>query len=303
MTCPICKFELKSFPKSFLPGYKMCSHCTGHFIANSKKIVVKYSEKYFDEGKKYSVVSDILEIPLQRFLYMRVLYIKNILGAKKRVKVLDYGCGSGNLVKKLIDEGVETVGFEPSAGAIKIAQREKLPVYNKVKSTTPGYDLVMFWHSLEHTDNPLDVIKKTSKLLKKNGKILVGVPNSDSWNALFGKKKWFHYAYPLHKVHFNERSIKSMAEKAGLRVCKVDFFNPEYTLSGLIQTILNFIFPQDVLYSFVAHRRSTMPQIQIFLYAILSIFFVILFSPAILAIYLIELIYKKSDAMLITLCK
>ena len=194
--------------------------------------------------------------PILDFFYsLRIKKIARMLTTKNAV-VLDYGSGSGKLVDKLNEAGIKAIGFEPSAGARKIAVKRNIPIYGKVRRVPGGFDLIMFWHSLEHTENPAQVLKNIRPLLKKNGKVLIAVPNIDSFEAKIAGEKWFHFSYPLHLIHFTPRAIETMLTRNGFVVGNIDYFNPEYTVAGLVQTFLNLFLPKDVLYSVVAHRRS-----------------------------------------------
>ena len=297
MRCPICNFNLKNPLKSYLPYYFICFNCTGHFIGKVKK--VEYPESYFDEGESFFWLSDLLETPLNLLLELRISYIKNII-KRKNAKILDYGCGSGKLVKKLLSESYSTIGFEPSSGALKITKRLKLPIFKKVKHIKDGYDLIMFWQSLEHTNNPLKALVGIKKYLAKSGKILIAVPNADSIEARLFKKLWFHYTYPMHRVHFNPKSITKMLARAGFKMKEIDFFNPEYTLTGLAQSFLNIFLPENVLYSVISHRRYTLPKNLSVLYSLLSLILLFTLSPIILVIFFIQLIFKKAGAIVVT---
>lgn len=292
VVCPICGVKQIS-TSSYLKNYVTCSNCSGHFIEDN--VEVDYPETYFKHSGE-SMISRILDV----FLWMRISFIRRVV---PKGKILDYGSGPGKLVAALNKNGYVAVGFEPSDGARKIAKEQNLPVFKNIKRTKNGYDLIMFWQSLEHIKNPLKTIKDVKKYLAKDGKILIAVPNSDSFNAKFGGERWFHLTYPMHKVHFNPRSIRTMLAISGFEMRPIDYFNPEYTLSGLVQTLLNFILPKDVLYSLVAHRRRQMNASAVFLYGAISLLLIFLFSPFIIMLYLVELIFRKTDAILITACK
>lgn len=298
MKCPICNAK-QIPPYKYFYKYRTCNNCKGHFI--DTKIKVTYPKTYFNENEKIKILAQG-QLVINFFLKLRINYIKNIL-KKHKACILDYGCGAGKLVEALNKSGLKTLGFEPSEGARIITRKSKLPVYNFVKKVRGGYDLIMFWQSLEHTTNPLQIISKSKNLLSPNGKILIAVPNADSPEALMAGEKWFHLTYPMHRIQFTPKSIKIMLEKCGFKIEKIDYFNPEYTLSGLSQTVLNFFLPKDILYSVVASRRFTMPYTKSLIYAFVSIICLITFSPIIISIYFIELLFKKTDAILLTACK
>lgn len=293
--CLVCGNK-KNNLGSFLPKYLLCSKCKTIFI--DKKVTASYKESYFQEKEAPSIITLLTNQVLSSFIDSKINKILDT-AENESPKILDYGCGSGKLVDILLKSGVDINGFEPSKGALKIAEKKKLPIYNKLKKVKGDYNLIMLWHSLEHIDNPLTILKKLKANLRKNGRLLIAVPNADSFDAKLTKQKWFHYTYPLHRIHFTYDSLKFLLYKSGFKIREIDFFNPEYTLTGLIQSLLNLFLPQDVLYSVVTNRRLSMNKNRATFYALLSIFLIIFFFPVIFLIYFLELIFKKTDAMVV----
>lgn len=303
MKCPICQSRSRNnFKKSILPKLIQCQNCTGHFVYPVKKS--NYKESYFiEKSVKPSLASQTFSPILNYFYYLKVKNIKKILKKTKSPTVLDYGCGSGKLVKTLNQSGIKTTGFDPSPGAVKVARDNNLPVFNTLKKTKNGYDLIMFWHSLEHTPDPLNVIKKSKKLLSKKGELLIAIPNADSIEATLTKQKWFHYTYPKHLVHFTPKAIELMLDRADFKIKIIDYFNPEYTLTGLTQSLLNLVLPENILYSTVTHRRFTKKPTEQLIYTFLSLILTAVFSPIILLLFTYQLHYKKTGAIVVLACK
>lgn len=300
MKCPICKHLLSHENTFKVLDFKQCTNCLALFGSKHPKVV--YSEKYFEEKNKPSPLSFVLSPLLDFFYYLRVKQITQIVN-NANVKILDYGCGSGKLVAKLNEFGYSTIGYEPSVGARNITNRQHIPVYGKINVSLRSLDLVMFWHSLEHTENPGEVIKKIKPLLKNKGKLLIAVPNIDTWEFKIAKDKWFHYSFPLHLTHFTPKAMTMMLNNNGFEVQDIDFFNPEYTISSLVQTFLNLLLPKDVLYSVVAHRRSELSLLKSNLIAMASISLIILFSPIFFIFYISQLTLKKTSAMVVVAWK
>lgn len=295
--CPICdNSNNKLIKHSFLRHFYYCQACSGHFL--KEKFSPDYSEKYFQEKSNPSVISRLFKPILDFLCYLRVSKIRKLMSDTPRPNILDYGAGSGRLVAALRTINIGAVGFELSHSALELARAKNIPIYDEIDPKK--YDLIMFWHSLEHINNPLETIRKIKNYLQPDGKILIAVPNAASFEARIFKTKWFHYTYPLHRIHFTPQSIKIMLEKAGLKTIQKDFFNPEYTISGLIQSFLNIFLPENILYSAISHRRMTLGLSRTIILAIVSILLLLFFSPLIIILFLVELIFKKTGAMIIT---
>ncbi|MEK9147805.1 MAG: methyltransferase domain-containing protein, partial [Patescibacteria group bacterium] len=165
----------------------------------------------------------------------------------------------------------------------------------------PGpYDLIMFWHSLEHTDRPKQVLDEARGLFAPGGKLLIAVPNAASWEARLAGERWFHYDYPFHRVQFTPTAITMLLERIGFRALSIDFFNPEYTVSGFLQTFLNFLFLKNALYTVVSHRRANVSQQKAMFSAMAGLLFLVVFSPLIGAFFILEFIFHKTGAIIVT---
>ena len=298
LICPICKNSGEKLIKnSFLPEFYYCAACGGHFLVGEN--FASYPEEYFSETSEPSLIAKIAAPILDFFYYLRVRKIRNLLKNQQNAKVLDYGCGAGKLVENLIKQGIDATGLEPSEGARQIAAGKNLPVFNEIKTTEGGYNLIMFWHSLEHTDNPFEVIEKVKEYLSQDGKLLIAAPNADSFESHIAKGKWFHYLYPFHRIQFTPRAFSVMLEKIGLKITAIDFFNPEHAISGLLQTFLHFFMPKYAFYGAISHRRISMPAKKAILFAFPSILLLIIFAPLLILFFLFELIFRKTGAMFI----
>ena len=278
-----------------------CGVCQGHFV--KEKAEVQYPEEYFQEKYPQSFIARMAGPLLNLFINFRVRRIKRLLRNIKNPKILDYGCGSGKLIQALLKSEIETVGFEPSAGAVTLAKKQNLLVYREVKLVPGGYDLIMFWHSLEHTDNPLEVVRNIKQYLAPNGKLLIAVPNAASWEARLFKENWFHYFFPWHQIQFTPAAIRTMLDKSDLMAAKFYFFNIEYNVPGLVQSFLNLFLPENLLYSVVSHRRVSMSNMSkgkaVLLVAFILLLVALPMLPILGLFFALELILRKTGVMII----
>ena len=102
-------------------------------------------------------------------------------------KILEIGCGFGNFIEYAYSQkGLKVDGIEVNESAVKKAQAKGLPVMrmdlkNAAVKFSDYYDGICFFQVLEHVSNPRDFIKWSCDLLKSGGKLLVGVPNANSF--------------------------------------------------------------------------------------------------------------------------
>jgi len=110
---------------------------------------------------------------------------KAILGAVswKGKRVLDIGCGTGELAFYVAQQGAdEVVGIDYSPSAITVAKdsyaRTNLMFECMDVSNISGtFDVITIVGVLEHIDEPLALLHKAKKLLRPKGSIIVTCPN------------------------------------------------------------------------------------------------------------------------------
>jgi SAM-dependent methyltransferase len=95
--------------------------------------------------------------------------------------VVDFGCGAGFMLEKLLVS--ERVGIEPAPAAREAARSRGLNVVASA-GELPGesVDAVVSNHALEHTLQPLGELRALFELLKPDGQLRLWVP-IDDWRA------------------------------------------------------------------------------------------------------------------------
>ena len=153
--------------------------------------------------------------------------IRNVLNqyASNRT-VLDVGCGPGELLSFLQNEGFETVGIEPSVDAAAIARDRGLNVFTSTleefvehhrSKGLPAFAAITLMGVLEHVPNPAGIIELTKEMLEPQvGILCVQVPNdfSELQSAArqkLNKEPWW-VAIPDHINYFDFQSLRAMLE-------------------------------------------------------------------------------------------
>ena len=152
-------------------------------------------------------------------------------------KILDVGCGSGAFLLGLKTAGWDVHGIEPDPQSAAAAREAGLDVITgDLTATDVGgdYDVVRFWHSLEHAPDPAAQLQAALSALKPGGKLIVGVPNYASALARVARGKWFSLDLPRHLWHFEPATLRALAAQAGFTVETVDHVSTGQSILGTL---------------------------------------------------------------------
>ena len=88
----------------------------------------------------------------------------------------------------------------------------------ELKNLNQQFDYITLWHVLEHIPNLEELIIELKNKLKADGKIIIAVPNHDSFDSKYYKSFWAAWDVPRHLWHFSNDSFQNLSYKFGLEV-------------------------------------------------------------------------------------
>ena len=151
----------------------------------------------------------------------KVRLLKSI---KKTGTHLDIGCGTGEFLNTCKLAGFTTRGIEPSELARKQAiNNHGLNISSNTdlsQYTDKEFDSISMWHVLEHVTDLKETVKQFDRLLKRDGKIIIAVPNHKSWDAKFYKEFWAAWDVPIHLWHFSKKTIEQLFKTSNFKLEK-----------------------------------------------------------------------------------
>ena len=100
------------------------------------------------------------------------------LSLDRSSRILDVGCGSGGLLVNLKRLGFSNLtGIDPYISQDSSNDMVRLFKENIIKyRTTEKFDVIVFYHSLEHIPDPVSALRAAEYLLAPGGIILIAVP-------------------------------------------------------------------------------------------------------------------------------
>ena len=129
------------------------------------------------------------------------------------VRLLDVGCGGGFFLRIAARLGAVVEGVEPSEFGADRTRASGLAVFRGTVEEFVGrypekrFDIITANHVVEHTPEPVEVLKAMGELLAPGGYVWVSVPNPD---CIFGRKlqgTWFCADLPIHLMQFTPQSL------------------------------------------------------------------------------------------------
>jgi SAM-dependent methyltransferase len=140
----------------------------------------------------------------------------------RNVRVLDIGCGVGATLAYHQDRGCEAVGIEADDNIQAIAKRYGLDIRQGIFDGTQfesGYfDYVTLDQVAEHVTDPRAFMSGVARVLRPGGIVIITTPNPKSLSARVFGRKWLNWHTPYHIQFYTRRSLREVAESAGLRL-------------------------------------------------------------------------------------
>lgn len=177
-----------------------------------------FPEYFSHEDKAKNITQWIYQKVRNHTISKKVKFIEQF---KKKGKILDYGCGTGEFLKFAKKQGWKVAGVEPNE---KARDQANLKLKNKIRSSieelkkNSTYDVITLFHVLEHIHDLRKSCKKIISHLNSNGYLIIAVPNYESWDGKKYGKFWAGWDIPRHLYHFNTIAMESFKNEFGLEL-------------------------------------------------------------------------------------
>lgn len=240
--CPLCDNKLKSNQiglgaSCFLASVdnlvtgnrfiiEQCNSCSFLFTnpRPDKSHIRSYyhSESYISHTETKQTIKDKLYFLVQKIMLGRKIRLLKKHTKEKNVKLLDYGCGTGNFLNEAVKNGFKSIGFEPEPVAREKGLKKKLTIFSThgqvIGHNTVKLDVITLWHVLEHLHTFPVILDEFYTNLNPGGLLILALPMADSTDAILYKKHWAGWDLPRHLFHFTRETTGLACEKAGFKL-------------------------------------------------------------------------------------
>lgn len=187
-TCPVC--SAKEFSLLYKYGapdrvavYNNICHGCGVVFQSPRPTfdeLREYYEAYSDKSQGASVITPATERHLLAISEIRYEFLEPHL--EKGMKILDIGCGIGQLLSLLKEAGMVVKGVNPEEkysayGRKRFAIDIETSMLEDANLAEGEYDLVIFDHVFEHLNDPHRGLEISAKVLKTGGKLFISTNN------------------------------------------------------------------------------------------------------------------------------
>lgn len=209
-----------------------CNNCRFYAVDPSidftdREWVETYSSDYFPE------INALHKKKRERQLKNRISTIEKLHVSDSKI-FLDIGCGEGNTLIEAMNRGWNVYGLdivdhrkdEARSGDITFIQAS----LEKAELEENFFDAVYLDSVLEHTTEPVTLLRQINRILKPGGLLYIGVPNEDaftntarkmhmylageSWRA----KQLNPFSDPFHVVGFSRKSLKKILTNNNFKI-------------------------------------------------------------------------------------
>jgi len=141
---------------------------------------------------------------------------------KKTDKILEIGSGYGFFLEEMKKSGYDITGLEVSKERRNISKKvTKAKILDKnlmEKNVDFGkFDVIVFFHVLEHISDSVSFLKNLKKILTENGRIIIEVPNYNDFQIDLNDayRKWHFQRAHIH--YFTPKTLKKILQKSGFK--------------------------------------------------------------------------------------
>jgi len=159
-------------------------------------------------------------------------------------RLVDVGCGNGRYLDGMRKLGWQVKGVEFNESAVSVCRLSNLDVQHgdlfSANFDANSFDVINVSHVIEHVPNPKEFFAELSRVLKKNGALIIKTPNSEALGRAFFNTNWYANDVPRHIYLFSEKNLSELGNACGLNVQQIKTrTSPKIILNSIDYVTIN----------------------------------------------------------------
>ena len=237
LQCPVCDSEsftpFLTCSDFFVSGenfqIKKCNSCGFKITENiedEENIGPYYqSEEYISHSNTSKGLVNSVYHKVRKYMLNQKRKLVEKVSPEQKGNILDVGTGTGFFLNEMKKYGWETTGTEKSSEARQFSKSEFnldiFPTEQLFGFKENIFDVVTLWHVLEHIHQLKSNMEAFHKILKREGKLIIAVPNNASYDAEHYREYWAAYDVPRHIWHLEPEQMERLGKKFGFELTEV----------------------------------------------------------------------------------
>ena len=144
------------------------------------------------------------------------------LSAQAGGRLLEIGCGSGAMLRRMEQRGWQVQGVDFDPMAVGKARSLGLQVHcgdvSQLSLSTEEFDAVVMSHVIEHVPDPRLLLSECARLLRPGGRAVMVTPNVNSISHWLFGRHWRGLEPPRHLHLFAAAPLRRLCREAGLEI-------------------------------------------------------------------------------------
>lgn len=204
-----------------------------------------YDAEYFSGGSGgFGYVNyDEDKEPMRESFNKYLSLVENLSHTKG--KLFDVGAATGFFMSLAKARGFEVSGVEFSDFAAGKGREKgfdiKTGTLKTTESANESFDVVTMLDVVEHIPDPEDDLRVVSKMLKKDGLVVINTPDSGSWYAKMMGMKWHLIVPPEHIHYFNEKGIRDLLSRNRFEMLMVTRIGKKFTVEYIFNMLYKWL--------------------------------------------------------------
>jgi SAM-dependent methyltransferase len=228
LACPVCHarcfkahFTIKGIP---VESCETCGLVVQNPQPSDSSLAAIYGSDYFIGSSANDRFASQFDIVKRATAALQLDEIGTYLRERGRtlagLRLLEVGCGHGNMLLEARLRGYEVEGLEYSSDAAQTANRKlganvvRVGMMDEAPFPERSFDICILIDVIEHVRDPEDFLKRVWRILKDGGVIFIATPSVDSWSARALGRHWMEYK-PEHLFYFGRDTIRRLLDNTG----------------------------------------------------------------------------------------